>query len=478
MSKSLNVNNTIDNRVVLNSNLKDILKESFTIEFYAKIIGTNKRQIVVSNYSLETDTISLGIEISVENKVRLYTCKGHVNEFYGPLAQNKWIHFAVAYNKELSNITLYVDGQVAINSPQTESLYSSLNMMLGCDHRLSMPLDGKIAEFKMYNYARSKEEIGKEFNRKIKTPYQNSLVAYLDFESITNRTIHDKSMYKNHAEANNLNIANEGPSLVYHKYLIQANERYYSLNQDSYIDGTYAPIDKETVLPQDVMELGFESLTELSTDITIGDETFRPIDKFDNFNVVFSYGDTIEKCKLNIKGLRKSNVLIVANGDISKVVCSHIHYFELAATASENSKIKIAVSNDSGNTWYTTSNNGASWTNLNINIPLKSYASLDESEKEQWDLSKRNILDLGIDHNALRNVDFNTLSGEKIRFAYVIERSSYSDNAYIDTLRWQFDAKGFFRKLKDSEVDIDVYENAIKVTPQINTDILKINIMN
>jgi hypothetical protein len=271
------------------------------------------------------------------------------------------------------------------------------------------------------------------------------------------------------------------PSSLY-PYLIKQNSSYYTINSANYDSTTthnFIPLTLTGgTIPNinDIINFGFDSLGSLTNNITVNTDTFLPYTKFSNIQIYKTDGTNIITPNIKVNGIKSTKAMAIANGDISKKVANNIDFFELVNTQSGNGKIRIVVSNDKGITWYTTSDNGTTWTNLNLNIPLKDYISLNSTELTNWNTSRDTILANGINPVGMNIINFNTLVGDTIRFAYVLERPLYSDVSLIDTLRWQIDAIGSFKKMKDSEVDIELFTDLIKVTPTINNDIMKINI--
>ena len=87
----------------------------------------------------------------------------------------------------------------------------------------------------------------------------------------------------------NLPIAQYDYSLL-SRFLIKQYNNYYIIKSSSYepIGATYIPIPIQGNNPtaQEVNEYAFEYLSDLFTEITIDDETFKPIDKlFDEFEI-------------------------------------------------------------------------------------------------------------------------------------------------------------------------------------------------
>lgn len=258
-------------------------------------------------------------------------------------------------------------------------------------------------------------------------------------------------------------------------YLIKKDDnKIYGFRKENYNSTTkmYNVIsDDVNYVPTstDYETLG-NSLDELIKEIIVDGETFKPIDKFKKFKIVSN-----TKKILNIEGMKTSKELIVSMDHVSRKVANNIDYFDLETSLVGNAKTRIAVSNDKGQSWYSYKDN--TWISIDTIIPHKSYEELTEDEKVQWNDSLEKIRNNGIDASALKTVNFNTLSGDFITFAYVIESPSYSELASFNKLKWQFDSIGTFRLMKDTEVDIDTSIESVTITPKINNDIIKVNIL-
>lgn len=70
------------------------------------------------------------------------------------------------------------------------------------------------------------------------------------------------------------------------KFLLKKNNMYYTINNDQYdtITNSYINIAISD-LPQQIADKGFY-LRNINKDVTVNDETFKPIDKFSNFSVI------------------------------------------------------------------------------------------------------------------------------------------------------------------------------------------------
>lgn len=256
-------------------------------------------------------------------------------------------------------------------------------------------------------------------------------------------------------------------------FFIKKNSQFFSINEDYYNSDikNYTPIENINLQNN---QNGF-SLNKLFTEITVGGETFKPIDKFDNFQLV------CEKNKsLKLNGLKSNRELIVANGDIATDIANSIDYFKLFTSQSDNGSIRIAISIDKGNTWNTITNGKLSL--LSCTIPLKPYTLLSEEELVLWNEARDIIYESGITIDLFNTVDFNNLTTESVipanmRFAYVINKPTFHDEAIISKLEWQFDAKGSMQLMKDSEQQIDIYGRSVKYKSLIDNPLIKVNVM-
>lgn len=252
------------------------------------------------------------------------------------------------------------------------------------------------------------------------------------------------------------------------KILIKYNNQYYSINSEFYNTDTkmYTPLDNLT------MDSGFD-IFQLFNSITINTETFRPIDKFDNFSIISEKGGKVIK----LKAISTTLELIVATDDISTSVASNIDYFTLTSTRSNNGLIKLALSIDEGITWKTWNTATLLFEDLNCVISKTPFLQMSDEELIDWNNARDNIYENGIDVATFNTLDFNLLSSKTIRFAYVLSRPTYVDKTETDRLDWQFDAKGNLQKMKDSECTISVYDQQVKVKSLIDNPIVKVNLM-
>ena len=149
------------------------------------------------------------------------------------------------------------------------------------------------------------------------------------------------------------------------------------------------------------------NIEDLTTEVTIDTESFKPIDKFTRFSIVSLKEKTIE-----IQGLKDNTELIISNQNLSTVNAEMINNFVLETNKVANGDIKFVISNDNGVTWKTW--NGTNWTSLTNTCPLtddnkvKQYSQLSDSEKNKWNQFKDEIWNNGIVTD-IPDIDYNTI---------------------------------------------------------------------
>lgn len=249
---------------------------------------------------------------------------------------------------------------------------------------------------------------------------------------------------------------------------IKQDNKYYGFSDDNY--DTTTKMYKEVTL-DNIKNLEYSNLIfNLTKETTIGNETFKPIDKFTNFQLISPYDN---KPKTVIGSKAKSG-LIVANGDIyAGKISDRINSFTLDYTVNNNSAIKMAVSFDNGSTWKTYKD--GAFQELSITIPNKYYANMTDEEKTNYSNAKTTILESGFNASDLSSIDFNIDNLDTIRFAYVLYQDSINDDCKMSDLSWNFNAKGYLQKMKDSEIDTSFCNGIIKITPLIDCEMIITN---
>lgn len=256
---------------------------------------------------------------------------------------------------------------------------------------------------------------------------------------------------------------------VLSKCIIKMNNKYYSFKKENYNNNNQ--MYNEIVLTNNVWDEYGSSISDFTKEITIDGEMFKPIDKFDQFQLISETQTTY-----NITTLKSDKELIISNQNLSTVNAEMIHNFVLETNKVANGDIKFVISNDNGVTWQTW--NGSNWTSLTNTCSLKKYSLLSDSEKIQWDKLKEEIWSSGISTDTT-GIDYNIiLTNKTIRFAFVLYRPTYEDNISLKDTQWLFDKVGSWHKLSEDDIDIAINSNSCIVTPKLqNLEHVKVNIL-
>ena len=253
------------------------------------------------------------------------------------------------------------------------------------------------------------------------------------------------------------------------KFLIKKDNLYYNLENYNEETKSYNAISDFTI--DNIDDYSF-NINDLFMEITINEETFKPIDKFDNFQLI-----SPNEAQYILNAIKYKRGMSIANGDFSLRIADTIDFFSSESTISTDCSIKIALSTDSGSTWLTTLDNGVTWDILTNTVPVKAYKELTDDEKIQWNDLMDEISTKGISSIDLNKVDFNTLNADKLRFAYVFDINNANDIDTITKLQWQFDSIGTYEQMNnDNDVNISITNNAIKIKPVKDYELMKINV--
>lgn len=238
------------------------------------------------------------------------------------------------------------------------------------------------------------------------------------------------------------------------KHLIKSNGNFYTIEENNLVEIT------EEITSDLIKERG------ISVNILTANQSLLP----DKFKLVSRKDNTF-----NINAIKSQKELIVASDSFNTTVQSNIDFFDVIRITDTGTSIKVAFSIDNGATWKTYD---TQFKDLSITIPNKPYEELTQEELVQWNNARDIISEQGIDTSNLSNIDFNTLNMEKIRFAYVLSINSKDDKCCTSQLKWQFDSKGTMKSMTSDELEIELLQDSIKVTPKISSDMIKINFSN
>lgn len=262
--------------------------------------------------------------------------------------------------------------------------------------------------------------------------------------------------------------------------LLKSEGEYYDIDSSFYdeVNKCYTPIEVSKDELEDRIRNANGSLETLTQEITIGDETFKPIDKFKSFKIL-STKEQVDKSGeiLNVNGIKSRAELIVANDDIPFYIAKETLSFTLENTLTDEGSCYMAFSTDNGNSWRI-SKDGAFQDLEGVTIPAKPYHSLNAEEKEQIEEAKKRIIEGAMTPSVLASSDFNLLQGAKsMRFAYVLVKPTWKARADVHELMWNFNSVGFMRKLKSTDYELDLFENHVGIIPSEEHEMLKVNIL-
>ena len=252
--------------------------------------------------------------------------------------------------------------------------------------------------------------------------------------------------------------------------LIMKDDKYYSI-----LDNYYNKID---CVYNEIVDLNREnfidyqfSTSKLFEEVTIESETFKPIDKFDNFKLI-----SLDENNFELKAIKSKRTLLIAKKSFSTRLAENIDFFELVSEITNNSSIKMTLSIDNGLTWKTWDSVSNSFIDLTNVVPLKEYDTLTEDEKTQWNTFMDEVGVDGINASDLKNIDFNAFETDSMMFAYVFNRNSYEDSCAMSKLQYQFDAYGSYKLLGENDVTVKQGIDNISVIPNKDIELMKVNI--
>lgn len=222
--------------------------------------------------------------------------------------------------------------------------------------------------------------------------------------------------------------------------LIKQEGRYYSI-----IDELYNANSKEyRELTTADFSKAFD-VTELTQNRTIGNETFKAIDKFNDFNLIFDNG----KIKsINLQGY-KIREKIVEDKTIDFRRVESVNNFSV-----NGDNVKVLFSFDE-----------------------KTYNSYDFDNSNLIErVNLADIKDIGIASTIVNEIDFNKIKEakgfNKIKLGYYLEQNSRVNSVVIEYVE-----KAPFQKMKDGKYNLCVNGKNIEFTASERFKMVKLNVM-
>ena len=315
----------------------------------------------------------------------------------------------------------------------TFDLYYTLNDSLNVNSELSK--FKKAGTFKFNNTSNTLEEIefdniliGKKFM--IIPEIQDNSVAVVEFE-----------LWGNDFEG----------------VILQSNKNYYSIDEKYYNSST-----KNYNAISDLSASNFSNyefnISDLFDEITINEETFKPIDKFESFSIISTSQNT-----LTVNGIKVDKSMIATMEPLSMTAYETIHNITADYTTENNGAIKLIFSFDKGNTWKTYDVSTNVWNTVSVNIPSKLYDNFTSEEKSNWDSARDIILSDGISVQNLGNVVFSTETIKTLMFAVAFSRPTYADTCILRGLNIKYDGVVTYIQLAVGS-DLTKYEAKVRIT--------------
>ncbi|WP_317368629.1 hypothetical protein [uncultured Tyzzerella sp.] len=222
--------------------------------------------------------------------------------------------------------------------------------------------------------------------------------------------------------------------------LIKIDNKYYSINQEFYNNDT-----------QNFNEVGSKDFEKsfdialLTKQVTYNDNTFIPLEKFDNFSIVFQ-DNNIKK--LNINGYKIENKTVITNPIDTRMV----EYFNSIKINGNNVKCLLKFGDEEQ--YY-------------------SY-NFDKNALENGEID--NIATIGIDISKIESINFNKIKKEleftSITFAFYIQQDSIVNNVVIDYLE-----VGEFSQKDSYYTNLKVGYKRITIQPSFSASLVKINVL-
>lgn len=221
--------------------------------------------------------------------------------------------------------------------------------------------------------------------------------------------------------------------------LIKMNNKYYSISEEFY--------NQENKNFNDIGQLDFNKsfdINLLTKQNTYGNDTFIPLEKFDNFNIIFE-DENINKVIIN--GHKSENEIVEYILDIRMV-----DTFNSITINGENTLFLLKFEDNEG------------------------YYSYDFEKNEMIESSLSNIETEGVDIQQTSLIDFNKIKEQKnnknISFVFLLNKESIINSMTVDYMEI-----GTFSQKDSSETNLKVGFKKITIQPTFNASVVKINIL-
>ena len=261
------------------------------------------------------------------------------------------------------------------------------------------------------------------------------------------------------------------------KFIIEMDGKYYSAKKDNY-DADAKKYREITFSTHDEFYNYAVDLSILNTNITINDETFKPLDKFTNYKLISD-----EDFKIILNAIKSNKEMIISKQNLSLLSAEKINAFKQIISKENNGNCKTVFSLDNGTTWKSYDTSTSQFIDLTNTFPLNLVTTtkpddLSEENKTRWNNLQNEIIEKGIDADTIQTLDFATLLGDtykNIRFAHVLIRPTYDDKVTLQNMSWNIDEEGDY--VQTNDVEVAVSSNRLTVTAKADMQNVKINLL-
>lgn len=264
----------------------------------------------------------------------------------------------------------------------------------------------------------------------------------------------------------------------YKPVLISMNGKYYSIKESNYNSETklFNAVDN---IDDDYFNNNCFYESDMFKELVINGETFKPIDKFDNFKFISNKSfDTV------ISGIKYDKEMVISAQNLSLLSAEKINAFKQIISKENNGNCKTVFSLDNGTTWKSYDVSTSQFIDLTNTLPLDLVVTtkpdnLSEENKTKWNNLQNEIVEKGVDANTMQTLDFATLLGstyKNIRFAHVLIRPTYDDKVTLQNMSWNIDEDGDY--VQTNDVEIAVNSNRLTATStKENLQNVKVNLL-
>ena len=206
--------------------------------------------------------------------------------------------------------------------------------------------------------------------------------------------------------------------LYYILFLIKSLSKYYTIKDSTLTETTLNNFDIDAV----------------KLDVVNDNISLLP----NNFSLV-----TNEEYKLSMLGLKKLSYMVVPKYALS--IDSVVFLNNIGANfTNKKSSLKLVVSVDDGENYYTYNNN--SFERVDITIPSVDYNSFTEIDSANWENAKAVIYENGIDMSAIGSIDFKkmgVLYGKdfKMKYALVVTVEGLDSSISVNNIEVTYSSK-------------------------------------